>query len=147
MTLREWRDLRKRAKELDRDMEPDVLAPPEAFSDRASDANVRARYLGSHDPTLIGPRSGTVLSRITSSCAGWPELPTTEEFYDAIRAAEPTRRQRNLIVMWMQEATNDEFILAWAEEVYTVRELVAAIHRTGFRYPERNVELNRLATT
>ena len=49
--------------------------------------------------------------------------------------------------MWWQEATNDELILAWAEDVYSIRELVAAIHAAGAQddYPERNAEVNGLA--
>jgi len=146
MTLREWRCLRRDAKRFHRDAEPEILAPPEAFSDRASDDSIRSRYLVGCDPTLIGRRSRTVLHRITSSCAGWPRSPTTEEFYDAIRAAEPDERQRAIIWMWMTEATNDQIVLAWAEGVYTLRDLVSAIHRTGRCYSELNIELNRLAS-
>ena len=89
--------------------------------------------------------SETVFHRISSSCAGWKQPPTTGEFYEAIRADEPDQRQRAMISMWIQEATNDEILLAWAEEVYTVRELVAAIHKTGHDYSDLNVEINRLA--
>ena len=46
-----------------------------------------------------------------------------------------------------RRAPIDEVLLACAEEAYTLRELIAAIHRTGnaHRHPARNRELNRLA--
>ena len=47
--------------------------------------------------------------------------------------------------MWTKEARPDEIVMAWAEEVYTVRELVAAIHRAKADHPVVARELNRLA--
>ena len=63
------------------------------------------------------------------------------------RRLEPTERQATIIGMWVCEATMDEILLACAEEAYTLRELIRAIHRTGNAdtYPVRNRELNRLA--
>ena len=98
------------------------------------------------DETETGPDSRTVRNRIARSCAGWPERPTGREFYDAIRAPRPTERQRCLISMWMLEATDEDVILAWAEEAYTLRDLVAAAHRAGAQddNPARNHYLNTL---
>lgn len=145
MTLDEWRALRRQAKATNRDEEPGVLAPPEAFSDRRADETIRDGYLPGHDPSAIRARSSTVDSRISSSCCGWVTQPTSAEFYDAIHADTPTKRQRALIRMWTKEARPDEIVLAWAEEVYTVRELVAAIHRAKGDHPLVARELNRLA--
>ena len=145
MTLDEWRVLRRRAKAIHRDEEPDVLAPAEAFSDRRADAGIRNEYLAGHDPAAIRERSATVRSRIGSSCCGWAVQPTTAEFYDAIRAEAPTTRQRALIRMWAREAEPAQIILAWAEEVYTFRELVAAFHRAGVDHPLVARAFNRLA--
>lgn len=145
MTLDEWRALRRQAKVTNRDEEPDVLAPPEAFSDRHADQTLRDEYLPGHDPSAIRARSSTVDSRISSSCCGWVTQPTSAEFYAAIHAEMPTKRQRALIRMWTKEARPDEIVLAWAEEVYTVRELIAAIHRAGADHPQVARELNRLA--
>lgn len=145
MTLDEWRALRRQAKVTNRDEEPDVLAPPEAFSDRRADARLRDEYLPGHDPSAIRARSSTVDSRINSSCSGWVTQPTSAEFYDAIHADTPTKRQRALIRMWTKEARPDEIVMAWAEEVYTVRELIAAIHRARADHPRVARELNRLA--
>ena len=145
MTLDEWRALRRQAKVTNRDEEPDVLAPPEAFSDRHADETLRDEYLPGHDPSAIRARSSTVDSRINSSCSGWVTQPTSAEFYDAIHADTPTKRQRALIRMWTKEARPDEIVMAWAEEVYTVRELIAAIHRARADHPRVARELNRLA--
>ena len=145
MTLDEWRALRRQAKVTNRDEEPDVLAPPEAFSDRGADARLRDEYLPGHDPSAIRACSSTVDSRINGGCCGWATRPTSAEFYDAVHADRPTKRQRALIRMWTKEARPDEIVLAWAEEVYTMRELIAAIHRAGADHPQVARELNRLA--
>ncbi len=145
MTLDEWRVLRRRVKAAHRDEEPEVLAPAEAFSDRRADETIRNEYLPGHDPTTIRERSATVRSRLASSCSGWAIQPTSAEFYDAIRAEPPTRRQRALIRMWTREAEPAQIVLAWAEEVYTMRELAAAVHRAMADHPQVARELNRLA--
>ena len=145
MTLDEWRVLRRQAKAVHRDEEPDVLAPAEAFSDRRADERVRSEYLPGHDPAAIRARSATVRSRLASSCCGWEVQPTTAEFYDAVHAETPTKRQRALVRMWTQEAEPAQIVLAWAEEVYTMRELVAAVHRAQADHPTVAKALNRLA--
>ena len=145
MTLDEWRALRQQAKATHRDEEPDILAPPQAFSDRRADETIREQYLPGRNPSAIRARSSTVESRIRSSCCGWVTRPTSAEFYDAIHAETPTKRQRALIRMWTKEARPDEIVMAWAEEVYTVRELIAAIHRANADHPQVAKELNRLA--
>ena len=145
MTLDEWRMLRRQAKAVHRDEEPDVLAPAEAFSDRRADERIRNEYLPGNDPAAIRARSGTVRSRIGSSCSGWVVQPTSAEFYEAVHAEAPTKRQRALIRMWTREAEPAQIALAWAEEVYTLRELVAAVHGAKADHPEVARALNRLA--
>ena len=145
MTLEEWRMLRRRVKAVDRDDEPGVLAPAEAFSDRRADERVRGEHLPGHDPAAVRARSATVRSRLASSCCGWEVPPTSAEFYDAIHAETPTRRQRALVRVWTREAEPAQIVLAWAEEVYTMRELVAAVHRARAGHPRVARELNRLA--
>ena len=126
--------------------EPDVLAPAAQFSDRQGSAALRARVGWERPPDQLRERSETVRRRILSSCAGWPRWPTAEEFYEAVRAPALTRYQRHLVSMWVMEAEWGETLRAWAEEAYTVRELVAAIHRTGTATDRRsrNRELNSL---
>ena len=145
MTLDEWHVLRQRAKAIHRDEEPDILAPAEAFSDRRADERIRNEYLPGHDPAAIRERSATVRSRLASSCCGWGVQPTSAEFNAAIRAEAPTSRQRVLIRMWAREAEPEQIVLAWAEEVYTFRELVAAFHRAEADHPQVARTFNRLA--
>ena len=145
MTLDEWRVLRRRAKAIHRDEEPEVLAPAEAFSDRRADDGFRNEHLPGHDPAAIRGLSAAVRSRIASSCCGWVVRPTSAEFYDAIHAERPTTRQRVLIRMWAREAEPAQVVLAWAEEVYTLRELVAAFHRAKADHPQVARAFNRLA--
>lgn len=145
--LEEWRRLRDAAKARDRDAEPTVLAPPEAFTDLRGSARDRARFGIATPRDRTGRASSTIERRITKSCAGWGRPPTSREFFEALHAAEPTERQATIVGMWVCEAGIDEVMLACAEEAYALRELIAAIHRTGNAgsYPTRNQELNRLA--
>ena len=149
MRIGDWLTLRSEAKAEDRDNEPTVLAPAEAFPERRGSAALRARCGIRTEPRETGPESAAVARRIASSCAGWVTPPTGAEFFAAVHARNPTTRQAQLISMWLFEATNDEIMLAWAEEAYSFRDLVNAIHQAGAAadHPERNRELNRLAET
>ena len=85
-------------------------------------------------PELEGRRSRTVAKRIAGSCAGWePPRPTADEFYDALRAPQPTPRQEALVFMWLNEASEGEVYGAWLEGAYTWRILAEAARRTGQR--------------
>ena len=129
--LEKWRRLKAQAKAEDRDDEPTVLGPPEAFTDMRGTADDRARFGLPTPPEETGRASGAIARRITKSCAGWRRSPTAQEFFDALHADEPTERQAAIIGMWVREAPVEEVLLACAEEAYTLRELIAAIHRTG----------------
>lgn len=124
---------------------PCALGPPEAFSDQLAPTHYLA-WWPSHTPGRFGPSSDAVARRITSSCAGWRRRPTSQEFYDAVRAPKLTNRQFCLISMWVCEATTLDLLDAWGEHVYTWRMLVAAIHRAGpLRAYRRFREINRMA--
>ncbi len=125
------------------------LQPEGAFSPKSGSKALRAECRIERRADELGRNSLSVSRRISNRCAGWVERPTAEEFCEAIRAARPTPRQCHLISMWVIEATDAELALAWIEEAYTFRELVAAIHRTGAASanPVRNPDLNRLAMT
>ena len=145
--LEKWYQLRVEAKRKDRDAEPTALGPPEAFGDFRGNGRDRTRFGIETPPDKTGPKSAAVSRRIAKSCAGWRRPPTETEFYEAVHAPEPTERQAGIIGMWVCEATMDEILLACAEEAYTLRELIKAIHRTrnAENYPIRNQELNHLA--
>ena len=123
------------------------LAPADAFPATYADAEMRRYCMHRCPQDQLGARSRTVRRRIWSSCAGWTAEPTTEEFYEAVRAESPSRRQRQIVSMWVLEATDEDIMTAWLEEAYSFRDLAAAMHRTGAAIcnPERNFELNGFA--
>lgn len=121
------------------------LLPPEAFSDEGPVRGDFARLRPRIDPRERRERSATVRARISGSCAGWRERPTSREFYAAVRAAEPDDRQKGLLAMWATETHWRELMQAWAEEAYTLRELVAALHRAGLARCRCAGVLNRWA--
>ena len=136
---------RKRIQERNRDAQPEVLAPAEAFDDWSPDEQFRRKWHPRHDPTQVGPASRAVNRRLRSSTAGWVERPTSKEFYDAVRAKEPTSRQAAIVHTWLQEADREDMIEAWAEGAYTWRGLAQAIHRAGLERTPRCSDINGLA--
>jgi len=122
-----------------------ALKPPECFSDARSTDSELEQLCPGLDRSGTGPNAQAVRARIARSCAGWRRRPTPEEFYAAIRSDEPTVRQRNLVRMWASETSIAEIILGWAQRAYTIRELVAAMHRAGFPFTGRIRVINRWA--
>ena len=57
MSLEEWQARRARFKERDRDAEPPVLAPAEAFDDTRPADEFRERFHPEHDPRELGRNS------------------------------------------------------------------------------------------
>ena len=92
-----------------------------------------------------GQNSASVRARLLSCTAGWPSPPTAAELYHALRSERPSPREATVIRAWLREATYSEILLAWVEEAYSWRDLVAAIHRVGFRRNGLNRHLNRFA--
>ena len=124
-------------------MRPAMLLPPSAFSDRPAAEDEFRRLCAPGTPR--GRHARAVQRRLASGCAGWKRRPTAEEFYDAVRAEQPTERQAGIIRMWGAEATAGELIEAWVQHAYTLRELVAALHRANFSCAPRIRKINRWA--
>ena len=124
-------------------MRPAMLLPPGAFSDRPAAEDDFRRLCAPGTPR--GRHALAVQRRLASGCAGWKRRPTAEEFYDAVRAERPTERQAGIIRMWGAEATAGELIEAWVQHAYTLRELVAAMHRANFSCAPRIHKINRWA--
>ena len=108
-----------------------TLRVPERFPDATSTDEECLRLGYGKDLEQVGPKSRSVMLRLGTSCAGWTVRPTATEFYEAVRAAEPTGRQRAILGTFAQEAEWWELIAAWAERAYTIRQLVTALHRSG----------------
>ena len=122
------------------------LRPPEAFSADPAPPEALERLCPGTDPAETGRRARAVAARIGSSCAGWAKPPTPAEFYDAVRAEEPSERQKALVLMWVSEATTHEIMAAWAQHAYTFRQLARAAARAGLTYPAPIEQLNYIAT-
>ena len=122
---------------------PETLLPAEAFSDRPASETAFRRLCAPE--AARGRDAWAVHRRIMGSCAGWKERPTAAEFYDAIRANEPTDRRKAIIRMWGAEATLEDLVEAWAQHAYTFRQLVRALHRAGFTCGSRIRTINRWA--
>lgn len=121
------------------------LLPPEAFPD--APPTERERRFFRSLPSHVDPRhSPTVWHRLAASCSGWVEVPTPPEFYDAVRTPTPTPRQQRIVRMWASEADSGDVIRAWAEGVYTWRQLAGALYRSDAAHNGYlNVMLNQLA--
>ena len=137
---------REREREMTWDRPPyDELRPAACFSKRRPTPQERAAIRPRARPQEIRQQSGAIGARLASSCAGWAEHPTSSEFYAAIRADQPTVRQRHILDAWIREASWEEIVGGWADEVYTFRELAGALHRAGLRRCRWARGLNRLA--
>ena len=124
---------------------PLTLRKPEAFPDAEPTAHETQRLSRARGPEETGRNSITVELRLARSCTGWGDRPKSGEFYDAIRAEKPDGRQRTILHVFSQEAEWYELIAAWAEGAYTLRRLVAALHRAGHAQCRAARALNRWA--
>ena len=109
------------------------LLEPGAFTDTEATDDDQRRFGRSRDPGDSRERSLAVRLRLARSCAGWREPPTSDEFYRAVRAERPDRRQVAILRVWVTEGDWQELIQGWAERAYTLRQLVHSLHRAGLR--------------
>ena len=101
-----------------------ALLPPESFSNEYAlpEPEVsRSR----------GPNSATIRSLLWGSCRGWANPPDEREFYYAMRATDPTRRQEAIAGVLISEGSLDEILLGQLEGAFTWRQLVRMMHRRG----------------
>ena len=145
---RGWAENERRERERERNWNRtpyDELRPAGCFSERRPTPRERAAIRPRARPEEVGQQSGTIGARLASSCAGWAQHPTAADFYAAIRAEQPTERQRHVLDAWIREASWEEIVGGWADEVYTFRELAGALHRAGLGRCRWARGLNRLA--
>ena len=123
----------------------ETLLPAESFDDEPAGERF-TKLLRLNEPAPAwGPDSPTVALWLGCRCAGWPRMPTSREFYEAVRAKRPTSRQRAILDAWANQADWTEVLQAWAEHAYTMRELVAALRRNGLGQCRIARTLNRWA--
>ena len=75
----------------------DTLRAPERFADAIASDEETLRLGYSKDLVQVGAKSVAIMLRLSASCAGWKDPPTAAEFHDAVRAPEPTVRQRAIL--------------------------------------------------
>ena len=117
-----------------------TLAPIDAFPDESAAADLAAVGL---DAT--GPYSRTIRGLLGGACAGWRVRPTSVALYYALRAANPTSRQRSIVTV-LNEAFFEELVDAHSEGAFTCRQLARAARRRGAVPPLRIRLINAFAT-
>ena len=123
-----------------------TLAPTDAFPDEYSTADDLAAVGLDADPNAIGPNSQTIRGLLGGACAGWRVRPTSVELYDALRADNPTNRQRSIATVLINEASFEDLVNAHTEGAFTWRQLARAARRQGTVPPLRIRQINAFAT-
>ena len=122
-----------------------TLAPIDAFPDEYSTADDLAAVHLDADPNATGPHSQTIRGLLGGACAGWPVRPTSVELYDALRADNPTNRQRSIATVLINEASFEDLVNAHTEGAFTWRQLARAARRQGVVPPLRIRLINAFA--
>ena len=98
-----------------------VLLPP-ACSPNEKPTVEKFRQLRPHAvPAGTGRHSQSVRMRLGLSCAGWKPWPTSEEFYEAVRAPRPTPRQRLIWRRGPPRRTGSSWSMRGRNRAYTLR--------------------------
>ena len=121
---------------------PAQLRPVEHFSDEYADP----RKYKTVDQNRVGPKSATLRGLINAECCGWPEPPTSEEVYEAMRTETPTRRQESMINMVLR-ADFETLFGGWMEAAFTWRQVVRAMRRQAWLEPDRIRAINTTASS
>ena len=125
---------------------PPTLAPIDAFPDEYAAAPDLAAIHLQADPDAAGPHSQTIRGLLGGACAGWRVRPTSVELYDALRADNPTNRQRSIAAVLINEASFEELVNAHTEGAFTWRQLARAARHQGSVPPLRIRQINAFAT-
>ena len=123
-----------------------TLAPIDTFPDEYSTADDLATTRLDVDPNATGPNSQTIRGLLGGACAGWRARPTSVELYDALRADNPTNRQRSIATVLINEASFEDLVNAHTEGAFTWRQLARAARRQGTVPPLRIRQINAFAT-
>ena len=107
------------------------LLPPERFSANLADDDLYYDAFEGHRPPQRGRRSRALNAVMVSKCAGWDKLPTGEDLYDAFHAEQPSSRQLQMVQTFFDEGDERFVIQAWAQQAFSHRTLVRALHLAG----------------
>ena len=96
-----------------------VLRPADEFDDDYAAEKMLAQLRPGADPKRTGRESQTVRGVLCGACAGWKEPPTSQEFYEAVQAAQPTARQLSIVETIAVESSSTELMVAHLERAFT----------------------------
>ena len=96
-------------------------------------------------PEKRGPEATAIAGLLARSCCGWRRRPTSAEFYDAIRAEQPSARQEAIVDVLMLEASEHTMTLAYLQGAFTWRQLARAIAKRPDRSERLAAYVNREA--
>lgn len=144
MNLKAWNDWIDR-EEARRRLEDD----PPANTGLLAEEHFEDEYAHGTGTTTrtTGSESGTIRSLLAGACAGWRTKPDSKEFYEAMRAKKPSKRQTTIAAVLIMEGSLNDVLLAYQEGAFTWRQLARAMHRAG-RYSgqlARYVNLHKMA--
>ena len=118
-----WVDGEEARRRMENEPPPNTgLLPAEQLSDEyaADDGTVEGDR---------GPESSAIRSLLAGACAGWEQPPESAEFYNAMRAEQPSRRQRAIAGVLIAEGTPNDVLLAYLQGAFTWRQLARMMHR------------------
>ena len=126
-----------------------VLAPAETFPDEHSTISELSRINPDADPAATGAHSQTIRGLLCGACAGWKKPPTSLELHETMNAmgtGDPSRRQRSIAALLVNEASFDELVNAHLEGAFTWRQLAIAAHLQNHVPPARIHQINAFRT-
>lgn len=107
------------------------LLPPERFNPDFAHANCYFDAFDGNRPPQRGRSSRALNIVMVAKCAGWDRLPSGQDLYDAFQAEEPSDRQILMVRTFFDEGNEDLLIQAWAQQAFSHRTLVKALHHAG----------------
>ena len=97
-------------------------------------------------PEATGPHPRTIRGLLGGACAGWRVRPTSVELHRALRADNPTNRQRSMATVLINEASFEDLLNAHTEGAFTWRQFARAAQRQAAVPPPRIRQINDFAT-
>ena len=107
------------------------LLPPERFSDDLADDDAYYDAFDGRRPPQRGRTSRALNIVMVTRCAGWDRRPRGEDLYDAFHAKSPSARQLHMVRTFFCEGDEQLLIQAWAQQAFSHRTLVRALHAAG----------------
>ena len=107
------------------------LLPPERFSPVLAGDDCYYDAFEGRQPPQRGRRSRALNIVMVTRCAGWDRLPSGKDLYDAFHAEQPSDHQIRMVRTFFDEGDEQLLIQAWAQQAFSHRTLVRALHCAG----------------